>query len=65
MNKKFVISLRKNVRVAEYANTSKGNYDVVSYKPFRSFKTRAEARAYKAIHAGTVIVNTTTQQVVR
>lgn len=67
MNKKFVITLRKNVRVAEYANTSKGNYDVVAFKAFRGFDTRAQARSFKRHYVGSpvVIVNTATQQVVR
>ncbi len=64
---KFAISLRKNVRIAEGANTSKGNYDAVSYKPFRKFATRKLARDFKKAYTGSpvVIVNMATNQVVR
>ena len=64
---KFAISLRKNVRIAEGANTSNGNYDVVAYKAFRSFPTRDRARSFKKHYMGSpvVIVNRATNQVVR
>ena len=64
---KFVISLRKNVRIAEGTNTSNGNYDVLTYKAFRSFPTRAKARSFKKHYSGSpvVIVNRATNQVVR
>lgn len=64
---KFAISLRSNVRVAKNANTSKGNYDVLTYKAFRKFPTRAAAREFKRSYLGSpiVIVNTATNQVVR
>lgn len=64
---KFAISLRKNVRVADYANTSKGNYDAISYKAFRKFPTRDKARAFKRSYLGSpvVIINLATNQVVR
>ena len=64
---KFAISLRKNVRSAEGTNTSNGNYDVLTYKAFRSFPTRAKARSFKKHYSGSpvVIVNRATNQVVR
>lgn len=64
---KFAISLRKNVRIAEGANTSNGNYDVVAYKAFRSFPTRDRARSFKKHYTGSpvVIINRATNQVVR
>lgn len=67
LKNKYAVSLRKNVAVAKYANTSKGNYDVVKYKPFRSFRTRDDARAFKRNYSGSpiVIINRATEQVVR
>ena len=64
---KYAISLRKNVRIAEGTNTSNGNYDVLTYKAFRSFPTRAKARSFKKHYSGSpvVIVNRATNQVVR
>lgn len=64
---KYAISLRKNVKVASEANTSKGNYDVVAYKAFRKFPTRTTAREFKRNYAGNpvVIINTATGQAVR
>ena len=64
---KYAISLRKNVRIAEGTNTSNGNYDVLTYKAFRSFPTRAKARSFKKHYSGSpvVIVNQATNQVVR
>lgn len=64
---KYAISLRKNVRVADYADTSKGNYDAIAFKAFRKFSTRDAARAFKRGYIGqpVVIVNTITSQVVR
>lgn len=63
----FAISLRKNVLVSETANTKNGNYDVVSYKGFRKFPTRAAAREFKRTYKGNpvVIINTATNQAVR
>lgn len=67
MTNKYAISLRKNVLVADGANTRKGNYPVEWYKGFRKFKTRREAREFKKNYKGNpvVIVNIQTQQVVR
>lgn len=67
MTNKYAISLRKNVLVADGANTRKGNYPVVSYRAFRKFKTRDAARQFKKNYKGNpvVIVNTQTQQAVR
>ena len=64
---KFAISLTKNVRIAEGTNTSNGNYDVLTYKAFRSFPTRDKARSFKKHYTGSpvVIVNRATNQVVR
>lgn len=64
---KYAISLRKNVKVATDANTSNGNYDVVAYKGFRTFETRADARSFKQGYRGNpvVIINRTTSQAVR
>lgn len=64
---KYAISLRKNVRVASEANTSKGNYDVVAYKGFRTFATRKQAREFKKNYLGNpvVIINRVTVQAVR
>ena len=66
-NSKFIISLAKNVRIPLDARTDNGNYAVLSYKPFRKFATRDQARAFKREYTGSpvVIVNTATQQVVR
>lgn len=66
-NSKFAISLAKNVRIPYEANTDKGNYPVLTYKPFRKFATRDQARAFKREYTGSpvVIINTATQQVVR
>lgn len=66
-NSKFAISLSKNVRIPFDVNTDNGNYAVLSYKPFRKFATRDQARAFKREYAGSpvVIINTATQQVVR
>ena len=67
MINKYAISLRKNVRIATDAQTSNGNYDVLTYKAFRSFPTRAKARSFKKHYSGSpvVIVNRATNQVVR
>ena len=67
MINKYAISLRKNVRIATDAQTSKGNYDVVAYKAFRKFPTRDKARAFKRTYIGqpVVIINTATGQAVR
>lgn len=63
----YSISLRKNVLVAKNASTKNGNYDVVAYKSFRKFPTRAAARAFKRSYTGNpvVIINTATSQAVR
>lgn len=67
MTNKYAISLRKNVLVADGANTRNGNYPVESYKIFRKFKTREAARQFKKSYKGNpiVIINTQTQQIVR
>ena len=64
---KFAISLAKNVRIPHEASTDNGNYPVLSYKGFRKFATRDQARAFKRSYTGSpvVIVNTATQQIVR
>ena len=64
---KYIISLAKNVRIPHEVSTDNGNYAVLSYKPFRKFATRSQARAFKREYTGSpvVIVNTITQQVVR
>ena len=66
-NSKFIISLAKNVRIPHETKTDNGNYAVLSYKPFRKFATRDQARAFKRSYTGSpvVIVNTATQQIVR
>lgn len=65
--KKYAVCLADNVRVASYANTKNGNYDVVSFKAFRNFGTREEAREYKRNYSGNTlsIINTHTHQLVR
>lgn len=67
MSKKYSISLAKNVRIPHEASTKNGSYPVLTYKAFRKFATRAEARTFKRSYTGSpvVIVNTATQQVVR
>ena len=64
---KYAISLARNVRIPHEVSTDNGNYAVLSYKPFRKFATRDQARAFKREYTGSpvVIVNTATQQVVR
>ena len=64
---KFAVSLAKNVRIPYDVSTDNGNYPVLTYKPFRKFATRDQARAFKREYTGSpvVIINTATQQVVR
>lgn len=63
----YAISLKKNVTIAQYANSRNGNYDVTSFKPFRKFKTRNEARVFKKNYKGSpiTIINLETNQAVR
>lgn len=62
----YAISQTKNVLVPVDANTSNGNYPVLSFKPFRKFHTREQARAFKrADHRSLSIINLKTMQVVR
>lgn len=67
MSKKYSISLAKNVRIPHEASTKNGSYPVLSYKGFRKFDTRDQARAFKRSYTGSpvVIVNTATQNIVR
>jgi hypothetical protein len=64
---KYAISLRKNIKLPAGTSTDNGNYPVHSFKPFRKFRTREQARAFKRTYSGNPvsIVNLTTQQVVR
>lgn len=62
----YAISQTKNVRIPNDANTTKGNYPVLSFKAFRKFRTREQARAFKrADHRQLSIINLKTQEVVR
>ena len=67
MKNKYVISLTKNVRIPVDAKTDNGNYPVLTFKGFRSFRTREDARAFKRFYSGNPvsIINTATLQVVR
>lgn len=62
----YAISQTKNVLIPNDANTTKGNYPVLSFKPFRKFRTREQARAFKrADHRALSIINLKTMEVVR
>ena len=64
--KKYAISQRKNVIVPEDANTTKGNYPVLSFKAFRKFDTREQAREFKRKDKRQLsIINLETMEVVR
>ena len=67
MSKKYSICLAKNVRIPYEASTKNGSYPVLTYKAFRKFATRDQARAFKRSYTGSpvVIVNTATQNIVR
>lgn len=64
---KYVISLTRNVRVPLDVNTKASSYPVVSYRGFRKFKSREQARAFKRTYQGSPvsIINVEKQQVVR
>lgn len=62
----YAISQTKNVRIPNDANTTKGNYPVLSFKAFRKFRTREQARAFKRDdHRVLSIINLKTMEVVR
>ena len=67
MIKKYAISKRSNIRIPEDANTKASTYPVISYKSFRKFATREEARWFKRFLATTPvsIIDTQRQVVVR
>lgn len=63
---KYAISKTSNVRVPVDANTTPGNYPVISFTAFRKFKTREAARAFKRGDSRQLsIINLETMQVVR
>ena len=62
----YAISQTKNVTIPAEANTTKGNYPVISFKAFRKFHTREQARAFKRADKRQLsIINLKTQEVVR
>lgn len=66
MNYQYVISQSKNVVVPTGTDRRKGNYPVLSFKAFRKFRTREQARAFKRDdHRVLSIINLKTMEVVR
>lgn len=62
------ITNKRNATLAPTANTTASSYQLVEYKTFRKFSTRADARAYKQSLRNPqhyAIVNTTTGVAVR
>lgn len=66
MTFKYAISQTKNVVIPVDANTTNGNYPVLSFKAFRKFRTREQARAFKRGDKRRLsIINLETMEVVR